>query len=515
MKHKYFYLFWLVALLPMMIMRDFTPNNELRYLSIVDEALRNGTLFAFTNQGEIYADKPPLYFWLMMIGKLILGGHYMWFYSLLSFVPALITIIVMDLWIRNESSDNSQQSVLMLMTCGLFAGLSFFIRMDMLMVMFITLSLYTFYKIYKGQNSKIDTFLFPLYVFLALFSKGPVGLLVPLVSTTLFLLYKKKINTFWQYWGGKSLIILLVCCAIWFTGVYLEGGSAYLNNLLFHQTVGRGVNSFHHEEPFYYYFLTIWYALAPWSFLCIGLFVVALLKKKIETELEQFFSIIILSTFIMLSFISSKLEVYLLPLMPFTIFLSVLLIKKFDVRNKWIRFAIALPAAIFVVALPAIIYVSRLEETAFLGTTFVFAAAGILTLSGLILLYLLYRKKDTYRAITTMSVGMLLTIFVAGFSMPQLNPYLGWHDLCEKAKTLAHENHISDYRVYGIRRAESMDVYLEKDIKIIEKEDLTQNTIEDKIVLLPEKKWRKDADLRRVVESNVHYKVGDYTVVVF
>jgi len=68
------------------------------------------------------------------------------------------------------------------------------------------------------------------------------------------LLYKKKINTFWQYWGGKSLIILLVCCAIWFTGVYLEGGSAYLNNLLFHQTVGRGVNSFHHEEPFYYYF---------------------------------------------------------------------------------------------------------------------------------------------------------------------------------------------------------------------------------------------------------------------
>lgn len=515
MKHKYFYLFWLVALLPMMIMRDFTPDNELRYLSIVDEALRNGTLFAFTNQGEIYADKPPLYFWLMMIGKSILGGHYMWFYSLLSFVPALITIIVMDRWIGNESSDNSQQPVLMLMTCGLFAGLSFFIRMDMLMVMFITLSLYTFYKIYKGQNSKIDTFLFPLYVFLALFSKGPLGLLVPLVSTTLFLLYKKKINTFWKYWGWKSLIILLVCCGIWFAGVFLEGGSAYLNNLLFHQTVDRGVNSFHHKEPFYYYFFTIWYAIAPWSFLSIGLFVVALIKKKIETELEQFFSIIILSTFLMLSFISSKLDVYLLPLIPFTVFLSMLLIKKFDLRNKWIRFALALPAAIFVVALPAIIYISRLEETAFLGTIFVFAAGGILTLTGLILLYLLYRKKDTYRAITTMSVGILLTIFVAGFSMPELNPYLGWRDLCVKAKTLARENRISDYRVYGIRRAENMDVYLGTDIKIIEKDVLTKNTLDDQIVLLPERKWKKDSDLRRVVDSHVHYKVGDYTIVVF
>ncbi|HPD43756.1 MAG TPA: hypothetical protein PKZ45_05825, partial [Dysgonamonadaceae bacterium] len=162
-----------------------------------------------------------------------------------------------------------------------------------------------------------------------------------------------------------------------------------------------------------------------------------------------------------------------------------------------------------------IIYVSRLEETAFLGTTFVFAAAGILTLSGLILLYLLYRKKDTYSAITTMSVGILLTIFVAGFSMPQLNPYLGWRDLCEKAETLALENNISDYWVYGMRRAENMDVYLGTDVKIIQKEDLTQNTVDDKIVLLPEKKWRKDADLRQVVESNAHYKVGDYTIVVF
>ena len=62
MKNKYLYLIWFVALLPVMILRDFTPDNELRYLSIVDEALQNSDVFTFTNQGEIYADKPPLYF---------------------------------------------------------------------------------------------------------------------------------------------------------------------------------------------------------------------------------------------------------------------------------------------------------------------------------------------------------------------------------------------------------------------------------------------------------------------
>jgi len=127
-----------------MILRDFTPNNELRYLSIVDEALRNGNIFTFTNQGEIYADKPPLHFWLMMIGKLILGEHRMWYYSLLSFIPALVIVTTMTKWIRRENSNNETTTLLMLMTTGLFTGVAMFVRMDMLMNMFIVLSLYSF-----------------------------------------------------------------------------------------------------------------------------------------------------------------------------------------------------------------------------------------------------------------------------------------------------------------------------------------------------------------------------------
>ncbi|HMM17810.1 MAG TPA: dolichyl-phosphate-mannose--protein mannosyltransferase, partial [Petrimonas sp.] len=150
MKNKYLYLIWFVALLPVMILRDYTPDNELRYLSIVDEALQNGDVFTFTNQGEIYADKPPLYFWLMMAGKILLGGHRMWFLSLLSFVPAVIVLTTMAKWVRKENAENQTEALLMLMTAGLFTGLALVVRMDMLMCMFIVLALYTFFKIYKG-----------------------------------------------------------------------------------------------------------------------------------------------------------------------------------------------------------------------------------------------------------------------------------------------------------------------------------------------------------------------------
>ena len=61
------YILFCMALLPILFLRDFTPLNELRYLSIADEALRNHTFFTFTNHGEPYADKPPLYFWFVML----------------------------------------------------------------------------------------------------------------------------------------------------------------------------------------------------------------------------------------------------------------------------------------------------------------------------------------------------------------------------------------------------------------------------------------------------------------
>ena len=74
--------FSIVCLLPTMIMRDFTPSNELRYLSIADEAIREGNVFAFTNHGIEYADKPPLYFWIVMLCKIIAGRHSMFLLSL-------------------------------------------------------------------------------------------------------------------------------------------------------------------------------------------------------------------------------------------------------------------------------------------------------------------------------------------------------------------------------------------------------------------------------------------------
>ena len=346
------YILYALSVLPIFIFRDFTPDNELRYLSIADEALRNHTIFTFTNHGLIYADKPPLYLWIVMLGKYIFGYHNMLFLGIFSFVPALVVIYVMDQWVKNVLSEYERlPGQLMLMTSGFFIGTAVVLRMDMLMCMFIVLALRVFFRMYSGNGKPLDSILFSLFVFMAVFAKGPMGIIVPLVSTITFLMLKKEIKTIGRYWGWKTITVLITLCGIWFAGVYSEGGIQYLGNLLFNQTVNRAVNAFHHKESFYYYFVAIWYSLAPWSLLIITIFLVGLKKRLASTDLELFFLVVALSTFVTLSLFSSKLAVYMLPAFPFIVYLSVMWLRRLG-SPRWMFIVAGIPASLFCLALP-------------------------------------------------------------------------------------------------------------------------------------------------------------------
>ena len=165
-------LFAFICLFPAMLLRDFTPSNELRYLSIADEAIADGNIFAFTNHGVPYADKPPLYFWIVMLCRLIFGHHSCFALSLFSLVPAFVIVNVMDKWVMSKAPvADRMAAALMLLTCGMFLGTAVVLRMDMLMCMFIVLALRSFYRIYTGEDvSGKESWMLPVWTFMALFT---------------------------------------------------------------------------------------------------------------------------------------------------------------------------------------------------------------------------------------------------------------------------------------------------------------------------------------------------------
>jgi 4-amino-4-deoxy-L-arabinose transferase-like glycosyltransferase len=507
MRNYKFYLLVFLALLPILFLRDYTPGNELRYLSIANEAIGNHTFFTFTNHGIPYADKPPLYFWIIMFGKWLFGEYYMGFLSLFSLLPAFVITEIMNCWTADVIQSEFRPTVqLLLLTCGLFTGMIVTLRMDMLMCMFITLSLYTFYKMEKSEDKRRkNTILFPIYIFLAVFTKGPLGLLIPLLSIFVYLLLTKRIRRFGRYWGWKTWGILLFFCIVWFSLSYMEAGSGYLYNLLFHQTLGRAFHSFHHEAPFYYYGIAIWYSMAPWSLLILGIITAAVYKKYIITDLQKFFLTTAVTTFVLLSFVSSKLSVYLLPAYPFLVYLAVIYMPHF-LKSFWIKVGIGIPAILFCFSILILWRISHMDGISFLGLGLFYAAAGILTITGLLTLYNIYCRQQMNRAIQTFAIGLLSAVFVGSLTLPQINQEIGYGKLCDKALEIAQVNNVSTFYVWKIFRAENMDVYLHKKVHTATLDDLTSERLHHTVLMLPENELDKFSE-------KPFSKVGRYAII--
>jgi len=413
----------------------------------------------------------PLYLWIVMAGKMIFGTHSMFFtLHSFSYIPALVILWIMGRWTRNVVSRQGRiAGELMLLTSVFFIGSAVVLRMDMLMNMFIVLSLYTFFRMYSGKEKRRDKWMFPFYVFMAIFSKGPVGILVPLVTTITFLIVKRDFRSVAKYWGLRTLSVIIALCAVWFTSAYLEGGDEYINNLLFNQTINRAVDSFHHKEPFYYYMIAIWYSLAPWAFLIVGVLVAGLIKRIASTDLEKFFLTSLLSTFIMLSFVSSKIQIYMLPAFAFFVFMTVLWLPKYS-GKLFARLLIGFPAALFAVALPGALIATLIIEEPLLKNGWVIATAAVVSLSGVFALRQLLSgrwKSDTAaaekslnRTIITMGAGLLAAIFTISFFIPEYNPNIGMGAVSREARAAAEEHGAMRYMYYNIPRAENIDVYL-------------------------------------------------------
>lgn len=469
------FVFCAVCLLPMMAMRDFTPSNELRYLSIADEAIANGHLFAFYNHGIPYADKPPLYFWIVMLCRLLFGHHSCLALSMFSLIPAFAIVGIMDRWVMKGKSAMNRMSVAgMTLTCVMFLGTMVVLRMDMLMCLFIVLAIWTFYRMYTGEGSRRqDSLTLPLWIFLALFTKGPVGLLMPPLAIAVFLAVKRDWKGFRKYLGLKTWGIIAALSAVWLTCVWLEGGPEYINNLLFKQTVGRAVNAFTHARPFWFYLVTLLWCLAPYTLLLIGSFMASLLPVRKagaekSSDLEILFLCTIISTAAMLSSFSSKLPIYLVPVLPFCVYLFPTVLDRIGERG-WMRWSVGIFQILLLcagiatllflsgsVTIPAA--ASLQDEYSFAREAPVVNAVILLTLANAMGTWFLIKRKSVNIPVLLLSAGLFLAAFSASAVLRDLNPYIGYGSICSRVPEG------TDVATIFLHRPENIDVYTGRQI---------------------------------------------------
>jgi 4-amino-4-deoxy-L-arabinose transferase-like glycosyltransferase len=299
--------------------RDLWEPDETRYAVIAREMKETGNWILPHLNGEVYAEKPPLSFWLVNLSAFFVGENNALANRLPSALAGLIIVFVTFLLgERLFGLKAGFLSAMVLGTCILFPQVSRWVMLDSLFTLFFLLTLFSFYQGYeKAERRRKYYLLAGLFTGLAILTKGPAAYL----ALPIFLIFaglQRNLKKFWCRDLLLGFLLSVVVVLIWWIPACRVGGKNYVHWLLFKQAVGTYVEGgrHFHEEPFYFYFIRFPAEFFPWIVFLPTAFVLGLRNKFGKRKEFLFLSIWFFFIFLFFTVSKGKKDNYLLPLYP-------------------------------------------------------------------------------------------------------------------------------------------------------------------------------------------------------
>ena len=325
-------------------LRDPWAPDEPRYALIAAEMLHSGDWSVTRLGGMIYAQKPPLYFWLLAVAQ-SLGGQRLGF-LLPSLVAGLGSLaLVWDLARRLWSRETAWWAAAALVACLQFTTQARSAQIDAVLCFLTTLSLYGLLRhLLLGPHWRW----FTLGFFAAgagVMTKG-VGFL-PLLALAPWAFLRQARWPLPTLGGGARWLLgpaaLLAPLAVWLAPLLLRAAreheiAGYLGNLLFRQTLIRYADPWHHFQPFWYFLVEV----IPWAWFPLILLFPWLAAGWLRRLRERDAAAALLLGWIALvllffSISPAKRDVYLLPTAPALALLAAPHLKELLARAACLR----------------------------------------------------------------------------------------------------------------------------------------------------------------------------------
>jgi 4-amino-4-deoxy-L-arabinose transferase-like glycosyltransferase len=316
---------------------DFYTKGEPREASVsVSMIEKNQWILPEVYAGEI-AYKPPLTHWLTAIFSLP-QGKVTPFSSRLPSALAFLGLVVFSFLFfgKNLKFQDAFLAALIMLTSFELHRDAMTARVDMLLAFLIVLSLTRLFRWEERKKLAGFPFLITLILGLATLTKGPVGIILPMLVFGIYLLFLQY--NFWKVIGKLLPIALasLILPLIWYILAYQTGGKEFFD-IIWAENFGRffGMENLNidyslgHEEPWWYNFITLLGGFIPWTILLfISLFGLNYSKKIpgikaiwnffIHQDKIKLFSAIAVLVIVGFYCIPlSKRSVYLIPAYPF------------------------------------------------------------------------------------------------------------------------------------------------------------------------------------------------------
>jgi 4-amino-4-deoxy-L-arabinose transferase-like glycosyltransferase len=230
---------------------------------------------------QLRVDKPALLYWLQ-IGAFRLFGINEFAARLPSALAALVAVLLTyELGRQLFDAATGLLAGLVLASAGLFCCTAHFANPDALLNAFTLLTLLFYWQSLAhpltlpspastGGEGRVREMVWSIAggmsAGLAVLTKGPVGLLLPLAVISLFLLWGRNLRLRWERRFLWAALAFTLVALPWYVWVGIDTKVVFLRAFLLKHNVDRFLHPLeHHSGPVYYYVGALALGFAPWS----------------------------------------------------------------------------------------------------------------------------------------------------------------------------------------------------------------------------------------------------------
>lgn len=290
---------------------------EARYALVAREMLEGGRWILPHLGGEMYPDKPPLLFWSIALLSAFASGVSEWTARLPSACAAVsVCLVTWQMGVRLFSPAAGLLAALSLATSAGFYWSGRQALPDMLLTLWTTSACWALWE-WVAAKRPLAAPIAGICLGLATLAKGPVGFLLPALTTVAYVLLRQD----WQKLRGRELL----CCLGAFFGVALawylpalwQGGLPYAEATLLHHSVERYVKAWEHTAPWYFYLGAFPAEFLPWTlFLPQAIISGVIQRRRVELSGWWFAICWLVAILLFFSISSGKRDIYILPAFP-------------------------------------------------------------------------------------------------------------------------------------------------------------------------------------------------------
>lgn len=323
-------LLWLAGLVLLLLAtglgwRDPWPADEPRFALIARDMVANHHWLIPQVGGDVYADKPPLFFWLIASGLTLTGSLRIAFLLPSLLAGAGCVVLIYDLARRLWNRETGLIAALALLAAVQFVWQPRQAQIDATLCFFTTLGLYGLLRhCLLGPDWKWYVIGWAAAGF-GIITKGvgflPLLVLIPYAFSRRGGWSPRPVGAGGWRWALGPLA-LIAAVSVWLVPMLLAAQhdpvlQAYRDEILFGQTVNRYAAAWHHKEPFWFFIVQVipllWLpltALLPWLVPCWR---ESFRNRDLRVMLPLAWVVLVVLFF---SFSTGKRGVYVLPALP-------------------------------------------------------------------------------------------------------------------------------------------------------------------------------------------------------